>query len=319
MSSRDWLHVTAVGWLIVASPAHAQIDDRAGVALERPTSEENAAGDAADTQNQPGQFSIPVRIIEDQVEADRARNREQKSDQHEAADLEAQQRAAMAAERGAVAAERGASADERSARAAEGQIQPTWIGLIVAAIGTLALIYTLILTRRSVVAAINAASHTGRQADVAERAFRRLERPYLFLEIESQKFLTKPGADIPYLRYKITNHGKTPAIFKSIFLELCPMDEIGFLPNGEPRIRFGAKHWYEVLPTGGSTDVRSIYVKNGVRGQAAEVSLVLHGRLEYEDPTTAVHSYHFLLTREDGRFCLSYRKHHSEYPEERRR
>lgn len=100
-----------------------------------PTVENGNAGQADDSKAASKEFSVPVRVIESPVEADARKERENKSDQHEADDLAAQRKAADAAWKGAVAS--------------EGQISPAWWQVGIASIGTLLLLYTLWLTRES--------------------------------------------------------------------------------------------------------------------------------------------------------------------------
>lgn len=201
-----------------------------------------------------------------------------------------------------------------------------WIALasvILTAIGVGLLAATLSETRNAGRSAAAILGHTKRQADAAEQSFsfnrdstQRLERPYLFVEIGNQNRLANPGPGMPFLEYQITNFGNTPAIFKSIFIELRPISEIGYLENGRPRRGLERKRWYEVLGPGKSTGTRSIIVLGSGNKEriGPENPLALHGSIEYEDPTGAEHEYHFILSREGGRFCMTYSRHDSEYP-----
>jgi hypothetical protein len=125
-----WLSIFAVvGWLI-ACVALAQSPSSQGVTSKTPTVKEQSAGQAKKNGNAANDLSIPVRIIDDPIEAQRTRDRQQKADQHEADDLAAQRKAADAAWQGVVAAER--------------QIYPAWGQVVFAFIGTCLLIGTLI-------------------------------------------------------------------------------------------------------------------------------------------------------------------------------
>jgi len=175
--------------------------------------------------------------------------------------------------------------------------------------------------KRSAQASIRGAQEAKRSADFAEDSFKRLERPYLFIEIVSQDRLFNPGDLKPAITYKLTNYGKTPAVFSSIFLELCDISQIQFMPPGKPRVPAGVprESWYETLAQGGSTGQRHVEVAGSEYGQRsyARAPLSLHGVLHYQDPMQAFYSYHFVLTRKDGRFCLEYEDESVRYPEDR--
>lgn len=175
MSTRGWIIVIALGGLIAASSAHAQTNNSSGVSIDAPSIDENSTGQADGGEAQPPQLSIPIRIIEDPIETNRAKNREAKSDKYEIDVLEAQQRSAIAAELVAIA-------NDRSATAAERQIIPTWLQLFIAIIGTTALIVTLWLTRRSVKAAVKAAGAAEEQTRIAAHTARVQLRAYVSVE-----------------------------------------------------------------------------------------------------------------------------------------
>ena len=114
----------------------AQTPSGEGVSTESPAIEEQTPNSSSSSKASPPENAIPVRIIEDPIEAEHRKEREAKSDQHESDDLAAQRKAADAAWKGAIAAER--------------QINPAWWQVGFAALGTVLLIYTLWLTRKSV-------------------------------------------------------------------------------------------------------------------------------------------------------------------------
>lgn len=213
MFTRGWINVIALGGLIAAASAHAQTNDRSGVRVETPSVEEQTSPKPENGQQKPPQLSIPVRIIEDPIEAYRARDREQKSDQHDADDLEAQQRSAVAA--------------ERTATAAEWQIVQAWWQIAFAVIGTAALIVTLWLTRRSVKAAELAASAAVASNKQTARHLRTLERAYLF---------GGPKGIVPHIPsqrltvgFYVQNVGRTPAFLKRVIGDFSDA-----VPFGEP-------------------------------------------------------------------------------------
>ncbi|MFN0192651.1 MAG: DUF6471 domain-containing protein [Aestuariivirga sp.] len=123
-----------VGWLIVGS-ALAQAPSGQGVTGETPALEKQVPENAKPEVTQVDNFSIPVRIIEKPEDAERAKEREAKSDQHEADDLEAQRKAADAA--------------DRSAEVAEWQKIPTLVQMAFALFGTLGLIISLLINSKA--------------------------------------------------------------------------------------------------------------------------------------------------------------------------
>jgi len=92
---------------------------------------------------------ILVEVIESASAAEQARAREEKSEKHDAEDLDAQVRSAGAAER---------------------QVRINWISLVLSGIGALFLAWTLIETRRSAKAAV-------RVAELARAEFNSTHRP----------------------------------------------------------------------------------------------------------------------------------------------
>ena len=128
-----------------------------------------------------GEFSIPVRVIENAPEVEHAKERERILDQHDADDLEAQRDAA--------------DASQRSAAATEWQLFPAWAQLILAIFGTGGLIYSLHLTR----AALKSSRST---AESELRAYLDVQPSFMF----SFDATTRPGG-----RYEAKNVGATPA------------------------------------------------------------------------------------------------------------
>ncbi|MEP0320888.1 hypothetical protein [Bauldia litoralis] len=176
--------------------------------------------------------------------------------------------------------------------------------------------------RQATSAAESATHEAKRQADTAEAAYSRLERPYLFPKIVGSRLYKVPDGTKtpkPHIEYTVANYGKTPAIFKSIFLELRPSDEITFIGD-EPRVPVGApeKSWYEVLASNEETGKRRVDVADSEPSQGfdEDFRLALHGRLKYEDPTGTLHTHHFVLVRVGGRFGLEYSRHHAESPKQ---
>lgn len=131
--SRWGVVIAVVGWLtFYGLPVLAQAPDPSRATRESPPVESQGDGQTADGQQPADAFVLPVRIIEDPNEAERARDREQRAENHEADDLEAQREAARAA--------------TRSADAAEDQIWPTKAQVGLATVGTFLLFVSLGLT-----------------------------------------------------------------------------------------------------------------------------------------------------------------------------
>lgn len=175
---------------------------------------------------------------------------------------------------------------------------------------------------KATAAAMSAAVEAKRQADHTERSFRRLERPYLFLIITEQVYLANPGGGMePSIAYTLANYGKTPAILRSVYLELTPFTNVHFTEKGKPRVPAGVPKvkWYEVIPPGEQTRHRRINVTGPdvkKRYPPRTIDLALHGLIEYEDPTKALHFHHFVMVRSDDDFVQEYSLHHTEYPKE---
>ncbi len=95
-----------------ASVVAAQAPDPSRAAGEPPPVERQSNGQAQAREREAERSPFPVRIVEDPDEAERAAEREQSAEEHDAHDLKAQQDAAGAA--------------IRSADAAESQFWPMW-------------------------------------------------------------------------------------------------------------------------------------------------------------------------------------------------
>lgn len=166
------------------------------MAKEGPAQEEAKGGQTHSGNNGPQEFSVPVRIIEDPVQADYAKEREQKSDEHDAKDLQAQDRAANAAVESAASAQR----QEYLAR---------W-QLALSVAGIIALFYTLLLSRRANKAAWAAVAATKITGEAQTRAYILVTEPKLSFEMmEDDPVL--PAALIPYFHCYFRNSGNTPA------------------------------------------------------------------------------------------------------------
>jgi hypothetical protein len=177
--------------------ASAQSPGREGVSGEGPSIEEPAPTNAGASNPAPTDNAIPVRLIQSPVDTQHAQEREAKSDKHEADDLEAQRKAADAA--------------ERSAAATEWQIIPTWMQAGIAAIGTFLLLYTLWLTRKSLLVARDSSKHQLRAYVVIKDAIllRAGSTPRVEVTImnvgETPAFIIAASADFFLSEYPISN------------------------------------------------------------------------------------------------------------------
>lgn len=140
-----------------------------------------------------------------------------------------------------------------------------------------------------------------RQADLAEQSYRRLERPYLFIEFTTTGGLRRPGpGTIPFLKYKFANYGKTPAILRGI--------SVGLIKNPPFPMKTTyatIDEAYDIVPPGGTTAkerlVEVIDAKAGESFDSANATLLyLRGIIEYEDPTGALHEDSFMMRGQAG-------------------
>lgn len=92
--------------LFMALATHVSAQEAQGVAKESPAIEKEKAKPADCGVPDAGSHGLPVTIVETPEQAANAAKREKQSDDHEAADLEAQVRAANAAEDSAATAKR---------------------------------------------------------------------------------------------------------------------------------------------------------------------------------------------------------------------
>lgn len=204
-------------------------------------------------------------------------------------------------------------------RAQESMAYAAWAMFIATLAGVGLLLATLLETRQAGKAIADTLTQTKRQADVAEESYRRLERPYLYVIITDDSGLGFSYSNAvrmagarelkPALTYGLVNYGKTPAVFRSIFLELRPLEQLDFM-NGRPLVALNVprKEWHEVIPPEDSVGGRTLEVLGSVPGERIpeNVSLALHGVLTYEDMARTLYTHHFVLVRRYGRFVLEY-------------
>jgi hypothetical protein len=165
------------------------------------------------------------------------------------------------------------------------------------------------------------ADAANKSADVAEEAFRRLERPYLYVKIAETHGLRAghPYAQ-PVIEYRLVNYGKLPAILRSI--------SVGLLNNPPFPLQSTmtvAETRYEVIESNGELlNPRNAVVSGSAGGQKFDggdaTNLILYGVLEYDDPTGAHYIDSFCMRGLPGGTAFTvdggeeYNWHKTEYP-----
>lgn len=199
----------------------------------RPSSESPAAptdhasaprGSQYPTESAP----LPVRIVETPHDVAHSREREAKSDKHDADDLDAQ---------------------VRTASAAEEQVRINWTSLVLSLIGAVFLGWTLFETRRSASAATKAAAAAIRSVDIAETGVRPIVIPRIVSAKSVYPGIKSAAAHIPYLRFCWANYGKSPAFLREANFEIRLFSE---LPQGREWLKPTKRVDQTVIP--GETD-----------------------------------------------------------------
>lgn len=191
MSFRAWGYAAAFG---LAALSETEAQDAIPSPTESPAIQQGAEETEGNDSATPHEFSIPVRIIEDPVEADRMETRENQAAERERRDLAAQ---------------------ESVARSTEQIVLISWwqlglaaTGNLVAVVGTIFLVYNLVLTKRATNAAIAAAS----AAHEANRVTKAQARPWVALRRDVECVFSDYGhAGSLRFGYAFENVGKSPA------------------------------------------------------------------------------------------------------------
>lgn len=145
MLSRDWLAGIALGLAFsLSGPLSAQVSPEQSEPNQAEGQRQESGGQAG-----PAPFSVPVRILEEPEESESAEREQQKATQREIEDLLAQQ---------------------SMADSTKEIVFWTRLQVVLATLGTIALIYTILLNRKATLAAIRAAD-TARDAIGVERAW----------------------------------------------------------------------------------------------------------------------------------------------------
>lgn len=182
----------------------------------------------------------------------------------------------------------------------------TWIGVAL-------LLATLYETAQATRGAAAAAEAAQRQADISERALRGVERPYLFVEIGevNSRWQSPSGEVMPpgpatrgiRLHYFIVNHGKTPAILRSISISLRYNPDFPLISTGaieEEAYAVIAPGERFIMPNfpNGWRSLDAIDIEPGQRLDAG--LLILHGVLTYSDPMDGMHVDSFCMRAARG-------------------
>jgi len=182
-------------FMVLASDVRAQ--EAKGVEIETPRPEEGVSGQAKAGNDDAWKSSLPVRIVDTPDQAAAAKDREEKSDKHEAADLDAQQRAAKAAELSAASAERQEEFAERQ----------VWLS----AVGILALLVTIWFSIRATNAAVTAANAAVVANRESAERFAIEHRPWLMFDRPSVSADYSDDGISVFFSVNAENIGKTPA------------------------------------------------------------------------------------------------------------
>ncbi|TWB12190.1 hypothetical protein FBZ99_107240 [Rhizobium sp. ERR 1071] len=156
--------------------------------------------------SQEAEFSVPVRIVPDKLSLEEELRQRSAAERHDALDLEAQQRSAIAA--------------ERAAAASETQLSIGWLQLVVSVIGALGLIITLLLTWASTKAAAAAAKAALNANQLARENFILDQRPWIKLERPIIQLAEHQGTFAIQFSVEATNVGKTPAKETELHLQI---------------------------------------------------------------------------------------------------
>lgn len=271
--SRLPLHHVAIGayfaaGILLSAPLSAQSPEASGSTQPSPSVQGDSTGQTDNNQSAAERPPFPVRIVEDPKKAEDAERREQRAEQREADDLIAQQRAAAAA--------------ERAADAAESQRVAAWWQTALTALGTLGLLYTLALTRRSVKEAGRSADAALAALQAAERTAERQLRAYIgILDISVSHVATGRS---PRVAINLKNFGQTPAH------RLGAKTEIEVMPTHAPVFAVGPlddNHRQSIGP-GATFNVTAETDKALTEAQASDLNsgsanLYCFGFVEYTD------------------------------------
>ncbi len=231
MSKSYWLYCAAIGGCLVAFSwvSYAQ-DDR---------DQKGSTPPAPQAQPSP-KPSLPISVTgtvrverEKEIEPDWNKLKCSEAKSHDEADLCEQRRMSEAAERAVYL------------NAAQ---------VVIGFVGFIALIWNLYYVRQSTRAAIDAATAAGIQAQTAEDALTKLQRPYIFLT-DVRRLAGTPR--LPVVHCVVTNHGQAPAVIEWSGASISQ----GLSPAAPERD--GDDHPFVISPILNANERRSVQAADG--------------------------------------------------------
>jgi hypothetical protein len=185
-------------------------------------------------------------------------------------------------------------AQREMAAAAWKVVEINWFQIALSALSLAAIYFTFRETRRASNAAVAAAQHSARQADLAETAFRNLERPHLFQVLEMLS-TTRYKQSLEHAQVWLKNYGKVPGIIEdaSIVLMLCeecPMAAVESAFQGRLR---------GIIIAGGDQN-ESLPVNLSHRAHTPLAKYWICGVVRYSDPQGSLYWKEFCYVRETG-------------------
>jgi len=223
MSFLNWLHNAAIRGCVIAILCVAVSPS----ILAQPVSDDTGGQSRADkAQEKPQTDKTPLILeaiqhsierVAGAIEAQKDEADANTKDEREKSDLEAQW---------------------QMARWAENAVHVAIGALALTIIGVFLIWRTLVHTRRAAdsardmviegenatKAAQEAAREAKRQADLAEKTFQTIQRPYVYVYGVTEMAPFDAGKRLPYV---VANHGQTPAIIRHVFAGLSVGDEPG--------------------------------------------------------------------------------------------
>lgn len=215
MARLFWTPAVAFGFAMhLAVPVIAQ------VAPEQPKQNETASQRKnGDGEKQSVPFSIPVRVLEVPEEVEMSERYRQEASQREEEDLLAQ---------------------KSMAGSTQEIVLWTKVQVILAALGTLALIVTILLNRTATLAAISASKAADESNKLAKSQVALQNRPWIVSLGWQIRGNGEQGAVEAYgFDFQWRNFGITPAI--NLVMITAPADSDTDFPNGEPNFTASAK------------------------------------------------------------------------------
>ena len=305
MSRRDWGFILAIGLGAFCGPGLAQSPDCQGATCKPPTETSDGGGHAGQSAEVKERFVLPVQIIEDPDGAQRATESERKAEEHDAADLEAQRKAADAA--------------ATSAEVAEWQKIPTIAQLVLAGMAAVGLFVSLYYTRQSII--LNRAA-TDAAVEGNATTIKAIDQEQINARHQLRAYITASWASAEYdgrfsqVVMGFQNFGATPALWINIHAE-CIVVDTGDQIIDLPINRVEAGVYWQALGGGEETSLQVMYgdlivdAMIEVQNASGKKKLLVFGRVRYE---TIFHEVY----ETDFAFHASFLKHQLDEQDKRR-